>query len=146
MFSACTFKRSINQISPRSLLLHPECKSHYGDRAQLLLAVRTCQMHLKRGGVWVGTCMLILVDWIVPNGLSQWACPGSRIHGKKSPPQNGFLRMTLETIWAHRYRDPQAGGGGDRSWDALSAGCGQGPPPPTRDPPWVSLIELRPGH
>lgn len=88
-------------------------------------------MHLKGGGVWVGTCMLILVDWIVPNGLSQWACPGSRIHGKKSPPQNDFLRMTLETIWAHRYQDPQAGGvGGGPELGCAVGRLRAGPPAP----------------
>ena len=87
-------------------------------------------MHLKGGGVWVGTCMLILVDWIVPNGLSQWACPGSRIHGKKSPPQNDFLRMTLETIWAHRCWDPQAGVGGTGAGMPCRQAAGRAPRPP----------------
>lgn len=49
-----------------------ECKSHYSDWAQLLIAdILDLPDALEVGGMWVGPCMLILVDWIVPNGLSQ---------------------------------------------------------------------------
>ena len=72
-FRVDNFNCSINQISQwKHFSFTAECKSHYSDCAQLLIAdILDLPNAFKKGGVWVGTFIFIFVGAIVLSGLSQ---------------------------------------------------------------------------